>query len=317
VRSKSKGEYLERLFEDHPKGRFSFVIVEDIDKEGAFDLAVIGVDAVEHTASPVSLEIVGDPQALIGPAVRGTTGILESIKRYAPTVKRVVITSSVASLVDFSKEPPLGEKFPTLDETDWNTLSPKEVEERGWNAEGVHKYRASKVLAERAAWEFVEKNNADVGFDVVTICPPLVFGPILHEVPSETALNSSMVSFRQFTSLPAKPTEEYVEPVNKTGFWVDVRDVAAIHALALANPVAGGERFLVCSGPNTWQDILDAIHAALPDNTDVAVGAPGKGKPHNGLTLSSAKAQKTFGYKFATVGDMAPETLQALRRRGF
>ena len=40
---------------------------------------------------------------LISTAVDGTTGIPKAIKAHAPTVKRVVITSSYAAMIDFSK----------------------------------------------------------------------------------------------------------------------------------------------------------------------------------------------------------------------
>lgn len=87
---------------------------------GAFDEAVKGVDAVAHTASPFHLK-ADDPQELIGPAVQGTVGVLESIKKNgwvsrhpknitpdmliqidtnSTNVKRVVITSSVASILE-------------------------------------------------------------------------------------------------------------------------------------------------------------------------------------------------------------------------
>jgi len=42
---------------------------------------------------------------LIDPAVIGTTGILKAIKKNAPSVKRVVITSSFASILNASKGP--------------------------------------------------------------------------------------------------------------------------------------------------------------------------------------------------------------------
>jgi len=45
-----------------------------------FDEAVKGVQAVAHTASPFHFNIT-DPQELIGPAVKGTTGILKSIQK--------------------------------------------------------------------------------------------------------------------------------------------------------------------------------------------------------------------------------------------
>ncbi len=58
-------------------------------------------------------------------------------------------------------------------QSDWNTYSPTYVEQKGKNA-GIHKYRASKVLAERAAWKFMEDNKDMVKFDLTTILPPLV-----------------------------------------------------------------------------------------------------------------------------------------------
>lgn len=65
VRSPSKGEYLKSYFDDLDgyvkKGRLEVVVVEDITKEGAFDEAVKGVDAVEHMASPFH-ENVDDPE---------------------------------------------------------------------------------------------------------------------------------------------------------------------------------------------------------------------------------------------------------------
>lgn len=44
-------------------------------------------------------------------------------------------------------------------------------------------YRASKTYAEKAAWEFVEKEKPN--FTLSTINPPLVFGPIVSYVTAE------------------------------------------------------------------------------------------------------------------------------------
>jgi len=38
------------------------------------------------------------------------------------------------------------------------------------------KYRASKTLAERATWGFMEANAGSIGFDVATILPCMVYG---------------------------------------------------------------------------------------------------------------------------------------------
>jgi len=309
VRSDSKGEYLQQLFEKdgHGKDKFSYVVVEDIEKEGAFDAAVVGADAVEHTASPFHFK-AEDPQALIGPAVKGTVGVLESIKKNAPGVKRVVITSSVASVIHDKK--PSSSAF---DESDWNTTSPNEVEQKGKDASGVHKYRASKVLAESAAWEFVESNKDGIAFDLVTVCPPMVWGPIMHEVKSVDALNTSIAGFHAHTQ-PGKSEKELLAA---SGNWVDVRDVAKVHALALSNPKAGGERFIVSSGPFTYQDVLDALHDTQPGRTDIPKGTPGGGKAVPGIVYSAGKAEKVFDMKFKTLDEVAPATYTALKERGF
>ncbi len=56
---------------------------------------------VLHSASPFIVAGIKDNKTeLLDPAIKGTTGILESIVKYNPGVKRVVITSSFASIVD-------------------------------------------------------------------------------------------------------------------------------------------------------------------------------------------------------------------------
>ena len=56
VRSLSKSAFLNDKF-GHYGDRFELVVVEDITKDGAFDEAVKGVDAIAHTASPVHFNI--------------------------------------------------------------------------------------------------------------------------------------------------------------------------------------------------------------------------------------------------------------------
>ena len=54
VRSISKSAFLKDKF-GHYGDRFELVAVEDITKDGAFDEAVRGVDAIAHTASPLQI----------------------------------------------------------------------------------------------------------------------------------------------------------------------------------------------------------------------------------------------------------------------
>lgn len=94
---------------------------------------------------------------------------MKSIKKSAPTVKHVVITSSFAAIVDGSKGFWPGH---TYSEEDWNSISSEEAQENPMMG-----YRASKTFAEKAAWDFLEKEKPN--FTISTINPPMVFGPIV------------------------------------------------------------------------------------------------------------------------------------------
>jgi nucleoside-diphosphate-sugar epimerase len=90
--------------------------------------------------------------------------VLHAIKKYAPTVTRVVITSSFASIIDPSKGNWPGKVY---SEADWNPVTIEEADRDPSTG-----YRASKTLAEKAAWKFVEGEKPN--FDIATINPPLV-----------------------------------------------------------------------------------------------------------------------------------------------
>jgi nucleoside-diphosphate-sugar epimerase len=72
-------------------------------------------------------------------------------------------------------------------------------------------------------------------------------------VPSLPALNTSIARFLEYTD-PKNPksNEDLAAPESN---WVDVRDLALAHVLALEKKEAGGERFIANSGPFTFQDV--------------------------------------------------------------
>jgi len=308
VRSDSKGQYLKKQFSKYGD-KFSFVIVEDVGKEGAFDDAIKGIDAVAHTASPFHTH-ADEPSELIEPAVDGTVGVLKSIAKHGQSVKRVVVTSSIAAINEPKDKPYV------FTEADWNNSDPKKVEEKGRDAEGGSKYQASKTLAEHAAWDFLEKNKSNISFDLATINPGYVFGPFIHEVASPDKLNTSVALVRQ-TLFEKTPSED--ELAQPAGSWVDVRDVAAMHVAALELEKAHGERFIASAGPFTWQEILDALHQNPDIIPKVTKGKPGNGKkPLSEQTYASGeKATKVLGIKFKTLNESLRDTVKALQERGW
>lgn len=73
----------------------------DIGTDGAYDecLRDNSLDGIIHTASPFTANIT-DPNELLTPAIKGTEHLLDSVARLAPRVKRIVITSSFAAMIN-------------------------------------------------------------------------------------------------------------------------------------------------------------------------------------------------------------------------
>ena len=159
-------------------------------QEGAFDEAVKDVVAIEHTASPFHVKSK-TPDDVIIPAVHGTRTVLQSALKFGKDVKRILLTSSFASVEETRPE---GHVYT---EDDWNQLSIDQVKEMGDNTPPSASYRASKSLAEQEAWNFVEQHKSEIGFDLVTMCPPFIYGPVLQELQSVASLNTSMEAWYQ------------------------------------------------------------------------------------------------------------------------
>ncbi|KAH9057432.1 hypothetical protein EDB87DRAFT_1823648 [Lactarius vividus] len=104
VRSLSKSGFLKEQFAEYGE-RLELVVVEDITKDSAFDEAVKGVDAIANTASPFHYNAIDPDSAsdsggvidVIVPTVQGTTSILNSALKHGTGVRRVILTSSVAT----------------------------------------------------------------------------------------------------------------------------------------------------------------------------------------------------------------------------
>lgn len=146
IRSEEKAK---QLLADFPnKGdQLDYGIVPDITSPGAFDDVVKSTppfEAVIHTASPFLYRVISDNREFLDPAIKGTLGVLESVKAHAPTVKRIVITSSCAAVVNFNAPPDAPKKVYTED--DWNPTTLESVSSGTVN----NAYQASKKFAEKA-----------------------------------------------------------------------------------------------------------------------------------------------------------------------
>jgi len=305
VRTDAKGKYLENLFKSYGD-KFSYLVVLDAFKDGAFDDAVKGVDGVIHAAGLAKMDAV-DPDEVIVPAVNGIRGLLTSAKKHGDKVKRVVMLSSGAAIV----EPHDG--VYTYTEEDWNNWAVNEVKRIGSALNGVDKYRASTVLAERAAWDFFKENQ--VGFDLTAILPPVIFGPVICECASVEQVNwsSSILYGAIKNEIPPDIANVY------SGFnWADVRDVAKVHVASLETEAAGGQRIIAAGGPFAWQDAYDALNTE-PAIPGIPKGQPGAAKDFKHPVLySTEKAKKLFPeLKFHTLEECMKDSVKSYKERGW
>ncbi|KAM3502477.1 hypothetical protein MY10362_004821 [Beauveria mimosiformis] len=257
VRNSTKAEDIKKNYPNMGSDRLDFAIVPDIAKASAFDQVIESdppFEAVIHTASPFTFNVTDIKRDLLDPAINGTTGILYAIKKKAPQVKRVVITSSFGSMTDMSKGLWPGH---TYSEKDWNPITAEQALENPDVG-----YPASKTFAEKAAWDFITDEKP--GFTLATILPPFVFGPAVQSLSSLKELNTSNQFIFSFAAGAAKDGI----PPTKNPLFVDVRDVAFAHVKAIETAEAGGKRFFVAGGYCSNREIIDVIRTNFPAYKD-------------------------------------------------
>lgn len=285
----------------------STVIVKDITAPGAFDEAVKGVHGIFHTALPFVLNATGFDKELFDPAVDSTVGVLQSAKEHGLSIKRAVITSSFASILDFAAGLRPGHSY---GEKDWNPMTREEAKAAG----PVAGYLTSKVLAEKAAFDFVEKEK--LHYDIATVCPPMVYGPMAQDFDSLDKLNERTEDFY-------KPFNGSLTEVPATGFWayVDVRDLALAPRLAYEKPEAANQRFLIANRGYSYQVFVDILKEKFPD---LASKIPSKANPVNDAfpdgvyKVDNSKARTVLGIKFRSIEETVVDTvkyLQALEKK--
>ncbi len=195
----------------------------DLTSDAGWDEAVEGCDYVLHVASPLENASGKNADSLIATARDGTLRVLRAASRAG--VKRVVVTSSTAAC-----SPPMKSSGIFADEATWTDLSDRDL-----NA-----YRKSKVIAEKAAWDFIWQNTGPL--TLTSVLPPAIFGPVLMKEKL-----SSVQLIKQL--LIGKPPG-----ILNIGFCiVDVRDLADFHVRAMLSPEAAGQRF-IAAGKFMWME---------------------------------------------------------------
>ncbi|CAN4110319.1 unnamed protein product [Withania somnifera] len=259
----------------------------DLLEDQSFDAAIQDCEGVFHTASPLSFT-AKSKEELVEPAVKGTLNVLGSCNK-SPSVRRVVITSSTASMICNQNRHIPGA---VADET-WYS-DPKLCDQtKQW-------YNLSKTLAEEAAWKFAKQN----GIDLITLHPVLVIGPFL-----QPTLNFSSEAMLNFIT---KGKEAWSGGIFK---FVDVRDVADAHILAFEVPSANGRYCLV--GANGYSSSLLKILRKLYPSITIPGNFEENGLPVTPTFQISGERAKTIGVKWTPIELSVKDTVESLIQKNF
>jgi dihydroflavonol-4-reductase len=190
--------------------------VADLMSDDGWPEAIGGSDFVLHVASPFPPDEPADEEKVIAPACDGTIRVLRAARNAG--VKRVVLTSSFVA-IGYGH----GQLDREFTEEDWTDI----------DGRGVTAYVKSKVLAERAAWDFIKSGDGETELSVIN--PTATFGPTLSD-----DISASLIPILTLLTAGVAQMANFSFPV------ADVRDIADMHVRAMTHPGAANERFIAC-----------------------------------------------------------------------
>ncbi|MDQ1174073.1 nucleoside-diphosphate-sugar epimerase [Microbacterium testaceum] len=267
------------------------VAVASLTDDAGWDAAVSGVAGVHHVASPMT-HATEDADLVVTPARDGALRVLRAARDAG--VKRVVLTSSFAA-VGYSAKPVNAQGVREFDEGDWTDP----------DTAGLPAYPRSKAVAERAAWDFVEREGS--GLELVVLNPTWIAGPSLTADP-----RSSLQAFLAILGgqMPLAPRQRFGV--------VDVRDVATAHLAAMDAPDAVGRRYLLLAdGPTTsWLGVASVLREHLGELASKAPVEEVPGDDLPPLVIHNERAKAELGFAPRPADTTLIDTVDDLRTRG-
>jgi nucleoside-diphosphate-sugar epimerase len=259
--------------------------VRSLDREAGLRKAVRRGGADDAGLEVVVADLMADE--VIAPAREGTLRVLRAA--HDAGARRVVLTSSFAAVGYTPK--------PSADYTEADWTDP--------DTPGLPPCPRSKAIAERAAWDFIEREGA--ALELVSVNPTGIFGPsLVTEVRSTLQLIAAMLDGAMT-----------IVPRQRFGV-ADVRDVADAHIRAMATPAAASQRFLVLAdGPTiSWLQLARILRDRLGPLAErvPAEEAPRAELPD--LVIHNERAKRVLGWRPRPAETTIAETAESLRDLG-
>lgn len=277
--------------------------------EGSYDIPFADCSAILHTGTPMGYGNLNSPRQIYDGAINGTMNVLRSAKKVG-SVKKFIYTSSFAAIFHPMKS---GYIFT---ENDWGSDDPRWSTEK-IDTDGEISYAMAKVETEHLANKFAEEDGR---FDVISVCPNDVLGPLLSKV-HERVYSWQWGLGQMLEGKPCPRQWQYIWNI------VDVRDVGESQALMLENDVCkNGWRYMLSATDESGEldvfELQDHLQKLFP-NYKIG-GAPDEIKPiieKYGAVFQSPlarcdKVRKELGLKTHSIDDTLRETGETMINLG-
>ena len=233
IRDIKRADEIKSDLEKHLKKEINIEFHEaDLLEDAGWEDAIKDCDAIIHIAGPFPMSYEGGEKELTGPHEDGAMRVFKLAKEYG--ISRIILTSSVASIWMDST---IDDTVRYIDENNWTNLSDTNLDA----------YTKGKALKEKAAWDFVAKNDS---IKLTTILPSLVLGPGIGSPVRRGSMEFMLMMINK--ELP-------VAPPLKFGV-VDVRDVAKMHVAALENDDSIGKRMILAENTYWVKEVSEMIN---------------------------------------------------------
>ena len=205
-------------------------------------------------------------------AVHGNLTILRAASKF-PHITHVLLTSSMAAVQSMQDSFTSSSKTLTPDD-DWNSAR---TEDEANKLNAFAAYFASKTESERAAWSYIKQTPPH--YTLATFCPPFIFDLAGTKANKRADVSSSLGLFYDLMKGTSSPG-------SLNGDFVDARDIAQAFRLAIEKPLQDNQRFLLCAGAVTPEEV-----ESFAKTLDPAV------LQERPMVMDSSKARQLLGWK--------------------
>ena len=109
-------------------------------------------------------------------------------------------------------------------------------------------------------------------------------------------------------------------PPSGVFLWVDVRDIALAHVLAMEKPEAAGKRFFVVAGYFSNKEVAEIVAKNFPELADkvptgeaLKAGDFPEGGPEKAMRFDNSRVKEVLGLGFRSLEESVVDTVKSLQ----